>query len=61
MSLLTDSDLKKMICNTKQEWQQEDEENPKIYIHPFNQNSLKPAGYDLSVGTRYASALRGRF
>jgi deoxycytidine triphosphate deaminase len=61
MSLLTDSDLTKMICATKQEWQQRDENNPKIYINPFAPDNLKAGGYDLRVGTRYASALKGRF
>ncbi|OUL17431.1 hypothetical protein BV372_35120 [Nostoc sp. T09] len=61
MSLLADTDLIKMICTTKQEWQQRDDDNPKIYINPFKQNSLKPGSYDLSVGNSYASALKGQF
>ncbi len=61
MSLLTDSDLTKMICTTKQEWQKRDENNPKIYINPFTETNLKPGSYDLSVGTSYASALKGQF
>jgi deoxycytidine triphosphate deaminase len=61
MSLLSDSDLVKMICTTKQEWQQRDDVNPKIYINPFTVDCLKPGSYDLRIGNSYASALRGQF
>ncbi|MEW6492078.1 MAG: hypothetical protein AB1589_05955 [Cyanobacteriota bacterium] len=51
MSLLTDTDLRSMICS-EQEWTDKN----KIHIYPFLDNNLTPVGYDLSVGDSYASA-----
>ncbi len=51
MSLLTDTDLRSMICS-EQEWTDKN----KIHIYPFLESNLTPVGYDLSVGDSYASA-----
>lgn len=59
MSLLTDTDLELMRCHTTQEWQNQSLAQPKIYIEPFSPDSLTPIGYDLRVGGRYVSALKG--
>jgi deoxycytidine triphosphate deaminase len=53
MSLLTDTDLKSIICSD-QEWTDKN----KIYIYPFAEKNLTPVGYDLSVGDSYASAYK---
>ncbi|MBN3946268.1 MAG: hypothetical protein HWQ38_07165 [Nostoc sp. NMS7] len=59
MSLLTDTDLEIMKCYTPQEWQNQSDVQPKIYINPFSPDSLTPIGYDLRVGDSYASASKG--
>lgn len=52
MSLLTDTDIKELIC-TDEVWE---DQNEKIHIHPFAEESLTPIGYDLRVGNLYSSA-----
>ena len=54
MSLLTDTDLRKIICTDKI-----CEDNvKKIQIVPFAEKSLTPVGYDLRVGNLYSSAFK---
>jgi dCTP deaminase len=48
-----------MRCYTSQEWQNQTPDKPKLYIEPFSPDSLTPIGYDLRVGSRYASASKG--
>jgi deoxycytidine triphosphate deaminase len=52
MSLLTDTDLKKIVFSER-EWI----DKSKLYIHPFDNESLTPIGYDVRVGPQYASAI----
>ncbi|MBD2420458.1 hypothetical protein H6G54_22675 [Anabaena cylindrica FACHB-243] len=59
MSLLTDTDLEIMKCYSTYEWQNQSDDQPKIYIDPFSPNSLTPIGYDLRVGGSYMSASKG--
>ena len=53
MSLLTDTDIRTILCNTEV-W-----ESPRetLRIFPFSEPSLTPVGYDLRVGGRYASSI----
>jgi deoxycytidine triphosphate deaminase len=52
MALLTDTDLERLICSTK-DWQDKN----KLHIYPYAEDSLTPVGYDVRVGTPYASSL----
>lgn len=52
--MLTDTNLRNLICNDK-EWTDKD----KLHIYPFSEDSLTPVGYDLSVGGIYSSSLKG--
>jgi deoxycytidine triphosphate deaminase len=54
MSLLTDTDLENNICSNER-WNEEN----KIHIYPYSEPCLTPVGYDLRVGNRYSSLLRG--
>jgi deoxycytidine triphosphate deaminase len=57
MSILTDTDLKTLICSDI-EWK----DRNKIHIYPFSGDCLTPVGYDLRIGNRYSSAFkRGSF
>lgn len=51
MSLLTDTDIKELICTDKV-WE---DQNEKIHIYPFAEESLTPIGYDLRVGNLYST------
>ena len=53
MSLLTDTDIRAILCNTEA-W-----ESPResLRIFPFSEQSLTPVGYDLRVGHCYASSI----
>jgi len=53
--LLTDTDIAQMKCNDPQEWKNQKDDNPKLYIHPFLEACLTPVGYDLRVGSTYVS------
>jgi deoxycytidine triphosphate deaminase len=52
MSFLTDTDLSLLICSDK-DWADKN----KLYIYPYEKECLTPAGYDVRIGSRYASAL----
>ncbi|MEW6068075.1 MAG: hypothetical protein AB1610_07285 [Nitrospirota bacterium] len=54
MSLLTDTNLKNMICS-ENTWTDKN----KLHIYPFFEDCLTPVGYDLRVGSPYSSALKG--
>jgi len=54
MSLLTDTDLKNIICS-ESNWT----DRNKLHIHPFFEDCLTPVGYDLRIGSPYSSALKG--
>lgn len=54
MALLTDTDLREMIC-PEEKWSDTD----KIHIHPFSEENLTPIGYDFTVGTLYSSTRAG--
>lgn len=54
MPLLTDTDLRKIIC-TDEAWE---DKNNKIHIYPFSEECLTPVGYDLRVGDSYSSAFK---
>jgi len=55
MSLLTDTDLRQIIC-MDEEWQNRDKH---LHIFPFIEKSLTPVGYDLRIGYSYSSAMHG--
>ena len=52
MSLLTDTDLEKII-GTDREWSNKD----TLHIYPYDPNCMTPVGYDVRVGSQYASAI----
>jgi len=54
MSLLTDTDLSKIICTDEIC----EDKVKKIQIFPFAEKSLTPVGYDLRVGNLYSSAFK---
>ncbi|MHA1747186.1 MAG: dCTP deaminase [Promethearchaeota archaeon] len=53
MSLLTDTDLKEVIC-TDENW----EDKNKTHIYPFTEACLTPVCYDLRIGNLYSSILK---
>ncbi len=55
MSLLTDTDLRKILCKEK-EWADKN----TLHIFPFEEDSLTPVGYDVRVGKLYASSVSAR-
>ena len=52
MSLLTDTDIRRIMCNDV-DWP----DKSRLHIHPFDEVCLTPVGYDLRVGWQYASAM----
>lgn len=48
MSILTDTDLRRIICT-----QEENLTDERLLIQPFDENCLTPMGYDLRVGCFY--------
>jgi len=56
MSLLTDTDIRAILAPADKNWADKD----KLYIYPFEENSLTPIGYDLRVGSPYASSIDGQ-
>ena len=55
MCLLTDTDLKKLIC-TEREWLDE----KTLHIFPYEEECMTPVGYDVRVGNQYASSIDAR-
>lgn len=55
MSLLTDTDLRSKICIDENRTNRN-----QIHIYPFKEENLTPVGYDLRVGNRYVSKLKGK-
>ena len=55
MSLLTDTDLKKLIC-TDREWLDEN----TLHIYPYEEECMTPVGYDVRVGNQYVSSIDAR-
>lgn len=53
MSILTDTDLKKIICRKESEWDQENQ----LLIEEYSEECLTPMGYDLRVGGFYKTFL----
>lgn len=51
MSLLTDTDLRRILCSDSN---RADKQN-KLQIFPFSEESLTPVGYDLRVGSPFSS------
>jgi deoxycytidine triphosphate deaminase len=52
VGLLTDTDLKKLIISDPN-WLDKD----KLHIFPYSEECLTPVGYDLRVGSQYASSI----
>lgn len=52
MSLLTDTDLKLLICK-EEDWSDKN----KLHIYPYEDSCLTPVGYDVRVGSYYASSM----
>ncbi|MBN2845536.1 MAG: hypothetical protein JXQ25_06070 [Deltaproteobacteria bacterium] len=52
MSLLTDTDVRLILCNEKG-WT----DKSKLHIYPYEEECLTPIGYDVRVGNQYASAI----
>ena len=55
MSLLTDTDLRRILCIQK-EWPDKN----KLHIFPFKEDCLTPVGYDARVGELYASSMSAK-
>lgn len=53
-AVFTDTDLRQII-STEEAWT----EMLKLHIYPFSEESLTPVGYDLRVGYRCTSTIRG--
>lgn len=54
MAVLTDTDLQDVLCK-EETWR---DAARTLHIHPYDDKSLTPVGYDLRVGERYSSNLR---
>lgn len=57
MGVLTDTDLKKIITENRKIPIGDDQ----LMIQPFSEDSLTPVGYDLRIGSRYASRFFGKY
>lgn len=55
MSLLTDTDIKKILCTDNVRVGKN-----KIHIYPYEEECLTPVGYDVRIGNRYVSAIDAR-